>query len=714
MIRSRQKTRPIFLRYLLLYMGLFLFMCFLLITIYRQVLSSARDTLLDSYSNHLERATLSLEQTVTRCQNSAYSVAQSGTVSQLSLARPETLKSSVMHMHEASELLAKTHSLISDETAASLLIYPNNEYIVTNAFVSNDYRKEYLSLFEFEGMTALEWYAAMLKPSLQNTMLPRMVMHSKYFVGHSQKEVLPLIVPLQAVGSYRLANMVFCLDAQKISRMVMDERMQEQGFRFALTNAAGETLLGGLDESDASYLLLQGQRTEGLGLQISLGIPEDVFLQEVSSITMLIKSCILWGLAGGLALAVGYALHHFWNVRRILQASGSLPASTSPYRYVQDVLQELSQTRDELSQKLLLLENTYTTNLLINVCVHGLSSEKDLQEARRLIPQEVFCAAVLRIDAEHCASPELMEAENQFARELDAIVLHHRVEESVFILPVHENLPQLASRLTAYGVLGLSQPCQDIRTIHSCYQQAHHALQDCTFQHRVCVYTHAQGSTPFLWDLEQLTTLQNWIQSGKEERVKQFFANLHDRADYIVGTNRLQHFFVLRQLLRRLTEEMKCAPGQMETLLVPQTDELTRDGLRRLEQYALYLTNTAQENLSSRTSQTVSAIISIIEAEFSNPELSADYLAQRLNVSSKYIYLTVKEQTHKTVGEWIEETRLQFAAEMLLHTDKKNEEISQLCGFGTINTFYRVFRKKYGFAPLEWRKAMKNGVARMG
>lgn len=706
MIRGRQKTRPIFLRYFLLYMGLFLFVCLLLISIYRQVFASARATLLDSYSNQLERAVLNLEQTVNRCQNSAYSVAQNDAVSQLSLARPETLKGSVMRMHEVSGLMVKMHSLLSDEAVASLLIYPNNRYIVTNVFVSDDYRKEYPELFEFDDMTALEWYAAMLKPALQHAMLPHTVMHSKYFTAPSWKDVLPLIVPMHTNGSYRLANMVFCLDAQKIGRTITDERMQEQGFCFAMTNAAGERLLGGLNENDTSYLLLHSRPTEGLGLQISLGIPEHVFLQEVSSITMLIKSCILWGLAGGLALAVGYALHHFWNVRRILQASGSLPASTSPYRYVQDVLQELSQTRDELSQKLLLLENTYTNNLLINVCVHGLSSEKDLQEARRLIPQEVFCAAVLRIDAEHCASPELMEAENQFARELDAIVLHHRVEESVFILPVHENLPQLASRLTAYGALGLSQPCQDIRTIHSCYQQAYHALQDCTFQHRVCVYTHAQGSTPFLWDLEQLTTLQNWIQSGKEERVKQFFANLHDRADYIVGTNRLQHFFVLRQLLRRLTEEMNCTPGQMEALLLPQTDELTRDGLRRLEQYALYLTNTAQENLSSRTSQTVSAIISIIEAEFSNPELSADYLAQRLNVSSKYIYLTVKEQTHKTVGEWIEETRLQFAAEMLLHTDKKNEEISQMCGFGTINTFYRVFRKKYGIAPGEWRKSM--------
>ena len=706
-LHSQQKARPIFLRYFLLYMGVFLFVCLLLLTIYRQVLSTARSTLLDSYSNHLERSVLNLEQTVTRCQNGAYSMLQNGAVSQLSMARPETLKSSLLHMREASELISKTHSLISDETAATFLIYPNNEYIVTNTFVSNDYRKEYQSLFAFENTTALEWYAAMLKPTLQNVLLPKTVMSSQYFTVHSQKDILPLVVPLQIEGGYRMANMVFCLDAQKIGRTVTDERMQEQGIRFVLTNADGEVLLGELDERDISYLLLQSRRTEGLGLQIQLAIPENVFLHEVSNITKLIEFYILWGLAGGLALTVGYAVHHFRNVSRILRASGSLTVSASPYRYIQDVLQELSQTNDELSQKLLLLENTYTNNLLINVCVHGVSSEKDIEEVQKLIPQGEFCVSVLHIDAEHYASPSLMEAENRFTRELDALVLHHRLEESVFILPVHENLSQLAGILTFFGVIGLSQPCKDIRAIHSRYQQAHHALQDCTFQHRICVYTQAQRSTLFLWDLEQLTTLQNWILSGKTEQVSQFFATLYDKADLIVGTNRLQHFFVLRQLLRRLTEEMECTPGVMDSLLLPRTDEITRDGLQRLEEYALFLTKTAQDNISGRSSQTLSAIISIIESNFSDPDLSADYLAQRLNCSVKHIYQIMKEQTQKTLGEWIEDTRLQFASEMLLHTDKKNEEISQLCGFGTINTFYRVFKKKYGIAPGEWRKTTK-------
>ena len=119
---------------------------------------------------------------------------------------------------------------------------------------------------------------------------------------------------------------------------------------------------------------------------------------------------------------------------------------------------------------------------------------------------------------------------------------------------------------------------------------------------------------------------------------------------------------------------------------------------------AAALSGAAETGNADRHCQSADAMIAIIERDFGNPDLSADYIAEKLGCSAKHVYQTVRRQTHRTVGDVIESTRLQFAEELLLGTDGKNEEIAERCGFGTLNTFYRAFRRTHGIAPGEWRR----------
>lgn len=716
---GQKQTKRLFMRYLMLYMGVFLLMLFFLLLIYRSVSFSAQNTLVSSYENHLERTADILEQTVDQCQRASYMLREQSAITQLSMARPETVRNYIVQMNNAYTLLRKDHSLIGAEVTASFLMYRHNPYLVSNFFVSDNYQTEYPSLFSFGGDSAIQWRERMLAPSGSPALFPQTTMYSVYLQRQSGKAILPLVIPMESEVGTALANMVYCIDADWLAAQAVNSQMVGDGLLFSLENLQGELLLGQPQPEDtAAYLTFSSRVLQTSGVFFRLSIPRAAFRSEVSSVIRLIKTYVICGLLVAFAMSMGYAAYHFMNVHHTMQAvnldESALPGHTSPYRHIQDMLQSLSKTSNELSKQLLLVENAYTNNLLQNICVRGLSSAKERNAAQQiLLAQGVpCCVAVMKIDAQHRASLAFLEAANQFTAHTRAIALHCRPEESVFIIPSGgmpaETLPdEVTACLAPYGMIGISLSCMEAEALHSRYQQAHNALLHCNEQQRVCQATDPAQSEVVAFDLEKLSVLQNLIQTGKTQQVEQFFADLLDRADAIVGVNQLQLFFVLRQLLRRLSQEIQSAQADQQPALIPQADESTREGLLRLESYACALSETVNSALSSRASQPVQMILSIIETEFRNPALSADYLAQRMNYSSKHIYHMVKEQTGKTVGDLIEETRLQFAAEMLQHTNKTNEEIAQLCGFGTINTFYRVFKRKYGVAPGEWRSASK-------
>lgn len=63
-----------------------------------------------------------------------------------------------------------------------------------------------------------------------------------------------------------------------------------------------------------------------------------------------------------------------------------------------------------------------------------------------------------------------------------------------------------------------------------------------------------------------------------------------------------------------------------------------------------------------------------------------------------------KKHTGRTVSDYITDTRLGYAARMLVDTTKNVSDISFLCGYNNLSNFNRVFRRKKGCSPTEFRE----------
>jgi AraC-like DNA-binding protein len=86
---------------------------------------------------------------------------------------------------------------------------------------------------------------------------------------------------------------------------------------------------------------------------------------------------------------------------------------------------------------------------------------------------------------------------------------------------------------------------------------------------------------------------------------------------------------------------------------------------------------------------------------FSNRNLTTDWLAQRHNLSARYVQMLFEsEQT--TLSAFLLEQRLERAHESLSDVSRRLHSISAIafeCGFGDLSYFNRAFRKRYAMTP---------------
>ncbi len=88
--------------------------------------------------------------------------------------------------------------------------------------------------------------------------------------------------------------------------------------------------------------------------------------------------------------------------------------------------------------------------------------------------------------------------------------------------------------------------------------------------------------------------------------------------------------------------------------------------------------------------------------------ITASSVSREMKISEKYLSQFMKEQTGETFASYLERLRIVKAKQYLEETDLSNEKISELTGFGALNTFYRTFHKHTGVSPKAYRSACQH------
>lgn len=111
----------------------------------------------------------------------------------------------------------------------------------------------------------------------------------------------------------------------------------------------------------------------------------------------------------------------------------------------------------------------------------------------------------------------------------------------------------------------------------------------------------------------------------------------------------------------------------------------------------------SQPSEETRNSQMVAAVNRFAYEHRGEP-IAIEQIARELGMSASLLRGRFHQATGKSVGRHVREFKLHYACELLLGTMLRVEEIAEKCGYDSIFSFSRAFRRTHGVSPSFYRE----------
>lgn len=115
-----------------------------------------------------------------------------------------------------------------------------------------------------------------------------------------------------------------------------------------------------------------------------------------------------------------------------------------------------------------------------------------------------------------------------------------------------------------------------------------------------------------------------------------------------------------------------------------------------------YISDIVCKNYSFKIPKPISEVITYINMNY-NKQFTIEYLAEKAGYSQSRFTHLFKEITNMTPLSYRNDVRLTNACELLTGTNHSIGNIALSCGFEDPLYFCRIFKKKYGISPSEYR-----------
>ncbi|MCR4843161.1 MAG: 2-isopropylmalate synthase [Eubacterium sp.] len=110
-------------------------------------------------------------------------------------------------------------------------------------------------------------------------------------------------------------------------------------------------------------------------------------------------------------------------------------------------------------------------------------------------------------------------------------------------------------------------------------------------------------------------------------------------------------------------------------------------------------------NNSSDGDDRMSGITEFIRGNYKNVTL--DSLSEKFKLTKPYISKYIKESSGRTFSDIVKEVRLEKSKFLLKTTSMSVEGISEAVGYANVEHFIRLFKKRYGDTPMQYRSREK-------
>lgn len=147
-----------------------------------------------------------------------------------------------------------------------------------------------------------------------------------------------------------------------------------------------------------------------------------------------------------------------------------------------------------------------------------------------------------------------------------------------------------------------------------------------------------------------------------------------------------------------------------KTDLTAEVKELHTDGERALwlRGFLRRVETVCAQRAARPGADSIQKAVAFLQDNYANPELCLKMVADYVALNEKYFSTRFSRECGNSFIGYLNDLRLYHAQELLMQTDLKMYEISDRVGYGTVEHFNHIFKKKFGKTPGEYRKAACN------
>ncbi|CAG7652315.1 helix-turn-helix domain-containing protein [Paenibacillus allorhizosphaerae] len=222
------------------------------------------------------------------------------------------------------------------------------------------------------------------------------------------------------------------------------------------------------------------------------------------------------------------------------------------------------------------------------------------------------------------------------------------------------------------------------------------------------IWDDAPAASHFVFTAEQEQELYVNMQEGNGSTCEQSVGRMLDNM-FRKEASRLQFRAFAQNVsvkMLKIAERAKVEPKQWG-MLNDMLDEL--EECCTLEEYKRYferfLSSAAQSIKAKRDEKDpVVDFFAVFLEEHYSEDLSLDAVADRMNMSSSYLSVYIKEKTGTNFSDHLNNVRIRKAKELLLQSDRSVQEIGERIGYRNVTSFIRMFKKITGLTPGDYRK----------
>lgn len=171
------------------------------------------------------------------------------------------------------------------------------------------------------------------------------------------------------------------------------------------------------------------------------------------------------------------------------------------------------------------------------------------------------------------------------------------------------------------------------------------------------------------------------------------------------------YFIIMNTLLRKAAEQGGVHPVYLDkisseyALKIEGISTITNVQNLMSEMFHAYCRLVKKHSLKNY-SPSVGKIITIVEADLT-ADLSLNALATTLNVSASYLSTLFKKETGKTLTDYVNGRRVEYAKKLLKTTNLQVQTVAGLCGIDDVHYFSKMFKNMVGITPKAFREEAK-------